>query len=253
LGSTVNTLYFNDLGFVNYVTNINLDTFLDSLYAGTTITIVNPANNNTWVYQVNTNSVDSGTYHTISVTYVSGPTASISNNQLLYFSFQLVGGPAGTSGTSGTSASSVTDPFQLTAAEIGSAFFSSSYFEWQTQSMLTASVDNYSAFFIDYQIYDLNTANEESEMITGTYTVGFTKNGLYSEKNSTVLMFNGPDSNPVSGSNLFPATYLSASYNAGPAPGFGKIEVKFKNDQQSPPQRRYISYTYRLLKRTALT
>jgi hypothetical protein len=103
LGSGVTTLYFSDTGFVNFVTNIDLDIFLDSVYNGTTITIEDPSTGNKWVYQANANSVDNGTYHTVSVTYVAGPTATVSNNQLLYFTFQLVGGSSGTSGTSGTS------------------------------------------------------------------------------------------------------------------------------------------------------
>ena len=113
--------------------------------------------------------------------------------------------------------------------------------------MLSASLVNYCAFFIEYQIYNLNTANESSEMITGTYRVGFTQNGLYSTDNSTLLMFNGPDSSPVSGSNLFPQTILSSSLN-----NIGtNIQVKFVNNT-FPPQPRWISYTYRLIKRTAI-
>ena len=100
-------MYISDNGTVNFATPINLDTFLDSVYNGTTITIEDASNGNTWVYQTNSNSVDSGTYHTITVTYISGPTATIANSQFVYFTFQLAGAPAGSSGTSGTSGTSV--------------------------------------------------------------------------------------------------------------------------------------------------
>jgi len=136
---------------------------------------------------------------------------------------------------------------EIGGAVYGGGFISSSYLEYPI--FLSVPAVSYGAIAIEYTIAETNVLSID-EMRSGYYFAHWTAHHASPPPqltfNSTRPWDINQGSTPPSGSNLFPSVYISASTVQGS--GGGTVRFHFYNNT-FPPLRKYMTYTYRLLKR----
>ena len=203
--NTITLLRLNDEALVDFSVAFNADGFLDTVYVGSSITLRDATNNNTWVFAVSANATDSGIYHDIPVTYVAGPAASMADGASAHMTFNLASGTSGTNGTSGTSGVNGANGTSGTSGTSGTNGVVSSVSKWDsTLSYNTgAVVDHYGSAYV-------SIAPASAGVVPGfnSSVWDLISQGPYYASNSSVVLGGGSRTFAIQGSDIGSAGFV---------------------------------------------
>ena len=280
--ATSNILYFNsttgevtygsgggssDTNFAN--ANLTFDGDRSHLLSGFDLTITNPSEPGSNVLFDLTNNGELYDTFTIQGTEEvnikdlrGGTTANVifydtSTGRLTYGTATTgPAGPAGTSGTSGTAGTSgtsgaFTEPFSGVGVTYGSGFTSASYSQLPNgTNFLTINNNEYQAIFIEFNICEQALAAEAKG---GTFSAHWNAPHnvpvAYTQRIDYIMDLDQSGTTPLSGSNLYPATYISGSTTQGSVGGTTKLWFVNNDFDGGAMPVRWMTYTYRLIKR----